>query len=631
MSASIQIHQMMMPTSTVDQEEDRSVEQLLAELNALRAELAALKAGEFQRQQLDALLDEASEGIFISDQQGNYVAVNSRACEMLGYDRAELLQLNVRDLAPDEDLEAAPLQFDELLAGKTLRREHRLRHKNGAFLTVEISAKMLADGRLQAIVRDISERKAVEQREKLAYELGRQLTTLLDPDALLAETVNRLKETFGYYHAHVYLFHETAGSDDDDPEAKMAVLIVQEGTGEAGQEMKRQQRTIPLDARRSLVAQAARQLKPVIANDVRQHPDHLYNPFLPDTRSEAAFPLFLGQRLIGVLDVQDTAVNHFDPAEVRSLQIVASQLSVALSNAQLFAENARLQNELSRYAGELEWRVYERTMALAKANQKLQELDQLKSEFLSHVSHELRAPLVSIKGFASSLVQEDVEWAPDTIREFAQIIDQESNHLSNLVDDLLEMTRIEAGLIKIEPEPCDLAGLVKSIQFRLKEFAGEQRIRIDIPAGYPPLLADKKQLAAVLANLLENALKYSPPDSPVRLAARVQGEQTVIKVTDQGYGIPTAALDQIFERFHRLDRDIERTKPGTGLGLSICRAYVEAHGGSIWAESPATERVEPDDDGNPAEAPPAGDRPGTTFVITLPLEVNRGRTLDSDS
>lgn len=621
---------MMMLIPTVDQEEDRSVEQLLAELNALRAELAALKAGDIQRQQLDALLDEASEGIFISDQQGNYVAVNSRACEMLGYDRAELLQLNIRDLVPDEDLEAAPLQFDELLAGKTLRREHRLRHKNGAFLAAEISAKMLADGRLQAIVRDISERKAVEQREKLAYELGRQLTTLLDPDALLAETVNRLKETFGYYHAHVYLFHETAGSDDD-PEAKTAVLIVQEGTGEAGQEMKRRQRTIPLDARRSLVAQAARLLKPVVANDVRQHPDHLYNPFLPDTQSEAAFPLFLGQRLIGVLDVQDTAVNHFDTAEVRSLQIVASQLSVALSNAQLFAENARLQNELARYAGELEWRVYERTMALAKANQKLQELDQLKSEFLSHVSHELRAPLVSIKGFASSLAQEDVEWAPDTIREFAQIIDQESNHLSNLVDDLLEMTRIEAGLIKIEPEPCDLAALVKSIQFRLKEFAGEQRIRIDIPVGYPPLLADKKQLAAVLANLLENALKYSPPDSPVRLAARVQGEQTVIKVTDQGYGIPAAALDQVFERFHRLDRGIERTKPGTGLGLSICRAYVEAHGGSIWAESPATEKVEPDDDGNPAETPPAGDRPGTTFVIILPLEVNRGRTLDSDS
>ena len=184
------------------------------------------------------------------------------------------------------------------------------------------------------------QRKQIEQREALAYEFGRQLSTLRDPDTLLVEIVNRVQETFGYYHAHVYLFNKSYPNFSQlQPEAE-SLLVMREGTGAAGLEMKRRGHTIPLHAEQSLVARSARSLEPVIVNDVSQNPNHLPNPLLPETRSEAAIPLHLGQHLIGVLDVQHTTLDHFSVEEVRTLQIVASQLSVALSNAQLFDENA---------------------------------------------------------------------------------------------------------------------------------------------------------------------------------------------------------------------------------------------------------------------------------------------------
>lgn len=177
----------------------------------------------------------------------------------------------------------------------------------------------------------------IKQRETLAYELGRQLTTVLDPTNLLNETVNRLRETFNYYHAHVYLLEEVA----NDKGEKEWQLVVKAGTGEAGTKMLQDRHHIPLEAKRSLVAQAARSRQPVAVNDVSQDPHHLPNELLPETRSEVAMPLLLGDRLIGVLDVQHTKLDHFDADETRTLQIIASQLSVALSNAELFAENAR--------------------------------------------------------------------------------------------------------------------------------------------------------------------------------------------------------------------------------------------------------------------------------------------------
>lgn len=180
------------------------------------------------------------------------------------------------------------------------------------------------------VARDVTEREALLRRQRAAYELGQQLTTLLDPGELLSQTVDNLSTAFGYYHTHIFLYNE-------DQQA----LVVREGAGQAGALMKQAQHSIPLSAEQSLVARAGRTLKPVAVNDVGKDPNHLPNPLLPDTLSEVAIPLFMGTELLGVLDVQHNVVNYFTESEIQTLSIIAGQLSVSLSNARLFAESAQ--------------------------------------------------------------------------------------------------------------------------------------------------------------------------------------------------------------------------------------------------------------------------------------------------
>jgi PAS domain S-box-containing protein len=311
-----------------------SYDGLITDITARKLAEEALRKSESKYR---LLMEHASDGIIISDQYGNLLNINTKICEMLDRSRDSLLGLNMKDLISPEDLAAIPLALEEIWAGQTVLKERQMRRGTDGLIPVEISAKLIEPDRILAIIRDISERKAVEQREKLAYDLGRRLTTLLDREALLTETVNRLTETFGYYHTHVFLL------DDRPPHQPRGqrLLVVQEGTGEAGTTLKEQAHAIPVDTQHSVVAQAARALEPIIVNDVSHHPNHLANPFLPRTQSEAAIPLHLGARLIGVLDVQHNTTNRFTSNEMRTLQIVASQLSVALANAKLFTENAR--------------------------------------------------------------------------------------------------------------------------------------------------------------------------------------------------------------------------------------------------------------------------------------------------
>jgi len=188
-------------------------------------------------------------------------------------------------------------------------------------------------------------RKEAEQREKLAYELGGQLATILDIPELLHLTINQLRDSFGYYHAQVYLSDKFLQTNPH--EASTKALILYAGTGDIGDRLKKRGHTISLDAPRSIVARAARTYETIIVDDVRQVNYHLPNPALPLTRSEVAVPLTSQQELIGCLDVQHISPHHFDDNAIRTLQIITHQLSTALSKAGLFLRNQKLVEELS--------------------------------------------------------------------------------------------------------------------------------------------------------------------------------------------------------------------------------------------------------------------------------------------
>ena len=214
---------------------------------------------------------------------------------------------------------------------------------------------------------------------------------------------------------------------------------------------------------------------------------------------------------------------------------------------------------------------------------RIREIDRMKSSLISTVSHELRTPLAAIKGYATTLLADDVEWDKPTQREFLQIISKETDRLSRLVNDLLDMSRIEAGNLNVRRSECNLSELVYRAALRAHPDPNS-RLVIDIPADIPALFVDSQRIESVLRNLIENAAKYAGADSPITVSAHAADNQVIVRVRDEGPGIPPEYSQSIFQSFYRLDQGLTRTATGAGLGLAICKGFVNAHGGEIWLE-----------------------------------------------
>jgi len=227
--------------------------------------------------------------------------------------------------------------------------------------------------------------------------------------------------------------------------------------------------------------------------------------------------------------------------------------------------------------------------------------DAMKSQLLSTVSHELRTPLASIKGFATTLLRQDVKWDEATQRDFLRIIEEETDRLTEIIDNLLDMSQIEAGALRIAKEPMQLRKLIREVVDEMRMRTEAHYFVVDLPAEMPRVLADPRRVRQVLTNLIGNAIKYSKRGQ-IAVACEVEGSQVTVSVSDQGEGIPPQYLGRIFERFFQVDGAATRRVGGSGLGLSISRGIVEAHNGRIWAESVPGQ--------------------GSTFRFTLPLADN---------
>ncbi|HLO14822.1 MAG TPA: ATP-binding protein, partial [Anaerolineales bacterium] len=210
------------------------------------------------------------------------------------------------------------------------------------------------------------------------------------------------------------------------------------------------------------------------------------------------------------------------------------------------------------------------------------ELDRMRASLISTVSHELRTPLASIKGYATTLLADDVEWDRESQSEFLNIISDESDHLSNLVNNILDLSRIDAGVLRLERVQCDIEETIYRAAKQL-HFNGN-RFEIRIEAGLPPFYADPLRLEAILRNLFENALKYGGETVCIHVDVQKQSGNILFCVSDDGPGIPTEESTRIFESFYRVDHSLTRPEGGAGLGLAICQGLVRAHGGKIWVE-----------------------------------------------
>ena len=216
----------------------------------------------------------------------------------------------------------------------------------------------------------------------------------------------------------------------------------------------------------------------------------------------------------------------------------------------------------------------------------LEELDRLRAEFLGMVSHELRAPLTSIKGSAATVLGSSADLDPAVVRQFFRIIDEQADHMHDLVADLLDVARIETGTLPVTPEPAEVAVLVDRARSAFTSAGGRNNLAIDIPPDLPLVMADRRRIVQVVGNLLSNAAKHSSESSVIRISAVREDVHVAVSVADEGRGIPSERLPYLFRKFTRTDGDdLGSGVAGSGLGLAICKGIVEAHGGRIWAES----------------------------------------------
>ncbi|HZU68640.1 MAG TPA: ATP-binding protein [Ktedonobacteraceae bacterium] len=308
---------------------------------------------------------------------------------------------------------------------------------------------------------------------------------------------------------------------------------------------------------------------------------------LPDSRYALyLLPLRVGQKAVGVLRLKIEGNPHWLSSE-SSLDDEKERASSQTAFFWTFLEQASTMIEQASLRQE--------TMQV----EVLRRTDALRTALLSSVSHDLRTPLASIKAAASSLQQEDMQWDEEARRSFANTIEREADRLNRLVENLLDMSRIEAGALKPEKEWYSITALIQDVVGRLQPLLQTREIRASLPADLPPVKIDYLYIDQVLTNLLENATRYTPPDSPIDLSTAVKNNFILVSVADRGPGIPAGERERIFDKFYRI-LGSQRDTRGSGLGLAVSRGLIEAHGGRIWVE--------------------AREGGGSVFRFTLPLE-----------
>jgi PAS domain S-box-containing protein len=214
---------------------------------------------------------------------------------------------------------------------------------------------------------------------------------------------------------------------------------------------------------------------------------------------------------------------------------------------------------------------------------RFREAEQLKSTFISIISHELRTPVALIKGYVGTLRRDDAAWEPEVVRDSLAVIEEEADRLAGLIDDLLEASRLQSGAPALTLGDVDLAVIARELAERFRTQSSRHSITVRLPAELPLVRGDEKRLSQVISNLLSNAIKYSPEGGEVQIQGRTTGKDVVVCVQDEGPGIPPVDRDRVFDRFFR-SPEIARTTKGAGLGLFLAKAVVEAHGGSIWVD-----------------------------------------------
>ena len=417
---------------------------------------------------------------------------------------------------------------------------------------------------------------------KARWEIDRDLSSTLDLESVL-ETITR--------HARGLLGADIACVATVNPATKGATIVASAGA--------------QTDALRNLRVAAGRGLGGEVLSTGRavSVADCAKDPRIADEHgdllrregvvSALVVPISLKGRTTGLLYVANRRASAFSRQDEDTLNHLAAQAAIAIENARLYAE-------VTRHAEDLEVKVEERTRELQETNRRLETASRHKSEFLANMSHELRTPLNAIIGFTRLVMRRSKEVLPVKQYENLEKINLSADQLLLLINDVLDLSKVEAGRMDVRPVSFNLESLIDVCLRTVEPMVKSEQIQLakDLEPDLPSLVTDQDKLTQILMNLLSNAIKFTEAGT-ITVSARRDGDRVAVAVTDPGIGIPEDALDLIFEEFRQVDSSSTRRHGGTGLGLSISRHFARLLGGNVTVASRLGR--------------------GSTFTLTIPM------------
>ncbi len=672
-------------TRSILRGENRAREGMIVVAQDIRERVASEQERTRQANRFRALFEQTNDAIFLFDLDGQHIAINRRASDLVGYSVEELLRMGFRDLIVPHERENSEEILTLLLKGQQLPPyERTFIHADGREVPVEVSVSIVQDAEgaplhIQSVVRDIRERKAIEQRLRYQASLLENVSDAIISTDMEGRIVswNRASETvYGWFAEEVigqslkdivqteYDNISAEGLQDhiekhgdwrgeinqrsrdgrelimlasitvlrDSYSSPLGVVIIshditQRKIAEREQETHTQQlailrqldvevnstldvqhvlyiglqavriisnadagfialtkhdqmvvtltfgtydQRIPVNkplANQGATGRAIRTREAQFIADVRSDPDYFED--IAETRSQMIFPLTAQDRVIGVLTLESSEPDTFNQELFDFLRIVTARIGIALENAELYQDKQQQLTELTM--------LYER----------VKNLEALKTQMLLMASHDLRGPLGIVKGYVEILLEDLVDRIRPSEEEYFGEMRTSLTRMQSIVSDILSNQRIEEMADRSNQEIVDTTLITETLLSNYERLIErkQQKLISEIDSAQMMVQIDSVQLREAMANLLENAIKYTPERGTIRVILQRCSDNVVFKVVDNGPGIPKAQQEKLFEAYYRAQNDHNKDIEGTGLGLSLVKGSIERSGGKLIFES----------------------------------------------
>lgn len=574
---------------------DQGVAVFFRNVTAQKHAALALRRSE---EHLRALFEQTAAGIAERDLGGRLIRVNERLCQILGRSREELLGASIHDLTHPEDRARSEGAFRKLLVdGQPFNIEKRYVQSDGTPVWVSTAVSLISNVGPQcsdsvlSVILDISERKKAEQALKeesrileLLNESGQALAESLDLSTLLQTVTDSGRSLTG---AQFGAFFYNGKHEDGDA----YLLYALSGARREDFERFGHPRATPIFSP-TFTGEAV-----IRSDDITKDPrygkmsPHYGMPkgHLP-VRSYLAAPVVSRSgEVIGGLFFGHPAVGFFTERSERLITGLAAQAALAVDNARLYELAQKSLDERQRLL------VSERA-----ARSEAERLNSYKDEFLAMLAHELRNPLAPVSAAAEVLRMSGND--ANSVRQVSEIISRQIGHFTRLIDDLMDVSRVRRGLIQLQCEPLDLKAIIAAAveQVRPMIEVRKHTLTTRLQADTAIVYGDRTRLVQVIANLLTNAAKYTPPNGEILLNVEADASDASVTVTDNGGGIEASLLPYVFDLFTQGARGLDRSQGGLGIGLALVKTIVSLHHGTVMAAS-------------------EGAGKGSRFTVSLPL------------